>query len=485
MAKCLEEQFAQRHLARLIKMPLNRCIMFAFYDFETTGTSPAFDQPLQFAAILTDDDFNEIERVNMRCRLSPHILPAPWALAITGVAPDQIEDPSLPSWFEFCHQISALIVRWAPATWTGYNTIAFDEEFLRQSFYQNLHPNIYQTQFNHNDRLDLMNVIYAVWDRAPKTLRWPRDDKNRISFKLDRLAPENGFTAHEAHDALGDVEATIHMARRNKDRAPAVWEGCLRNRDKLAVANTLQSGHPVRLIERFGAAPPRSFIGVYAGTNPQNKNSMGFLDLDASNVAELVDADDKTLAEAVSGTPKLIRSISINKTPNVFPLVSPAPEHVSAARTVAKRADFRERVGQALANRFADREEPEDVEKQIYSGFYSAGDKRVLTEFQGSNWKHRAELVKRLEDHRLRQLGQRLIFWNAPALVSNHYAAAAWAAIRGRWLSTDPDVPWMTITKVEKHLAEIAETNVLGVEELGRLKEFYANRVARVSGKHI
>ncbi len=36
--------------------------MFVFYDFETTGTSPAFDPPLQFAAILTDDDFKQVER---------------------------------------------------------------------------------------------------------------------------------------------------------------------------------------------------------------------------------------------------------------------------------------------------------------------------------------------------------------------------------------------------------------------------------------
>jgi hypothetical protein len=48
---------------------------FAFYDFETTGISPAFDQPLQFAAILTDDAFREIERVNLRCRIAPHIIP--------------------------------------------------------------------------------------------------------------------------------------------------------------------------------------------------------------------------------------------------------------------------------------------------------------------------------------------------------------------------------------------------------------------------
>ena len=46
---------------------------FVFYDFETTGKSPVFDQALQFAAIYTDEDFLEIERVNIRSRLLPYI----------------------------------------------------------------------------------------------------------------------------------------------------------------------------------------------------------------------------------------------------------------------------------------------------------------------------------------------------------------------------------------------------------------------------
>ena len=32
-------------------------MVFVFYDLETTGIAPACDQPLQFAAIRTDDDF--------------------------------------------------------------------------------------------------------------------------------------------------------------------------------------------------------------------------------------------------------------------------------------------------------------------------------------------------------------------------------------------------------------------------------------------
>ena len=49
---------------------------YVFYDFETTGISPAFDQPLQFAAIITDDALNELDRIDIRCQLAPHILPS-------------------------------------------------------------------------------------------------------------------------------------------------------------------------------------------------------------------------------------------------------------------------------------------------------------------------------------------------------------------------------------------------------------------------
>ncbi len=69
---------------------------FVFYDTETTGTDTAFDQILQFGAIRTDDNLNEIDRFETRCRLQPHIVPAPMALKVTGVAPKMLLDPTLP-----------------------------------------------------------------------------------------------------------------------------------------------------------------------------------------------------------------------------------------------------------------------------------------------------------------------------------------------------------------------------------------------------
>lgn len=34
---------------------------YIFYDTETTGLSAGFDQVLQFAALVTDDDLNVVE----------------------------------------------------------------------------------------------------------------------------------------------------------------------------------------------------------------------------------------------------------------------------------------------------------------------------------------------------------------------------------------------------------------------------------------
>ncbi|MYA60101.1 MAG: exodeoxyribonuclease I, partial [Chloroflexi bacterium] len=56
-----------------------------FYDTETTGTETFYDQILQFAAIKTDADLNELDRLTIRCRLSPYYVPAPGALRLRGI----------------------------------------------------------------------------------------------------------------------------------------------------------------------------------------------------------------------------------------------------------------------------------------------------------------------------------------------------------------------------------------------------------------
>ena len=44
---------------------------FVFFDTETSGLSPPFDQILQFAAVHTDHDLVEIERFEVRSKFVP------------------------------------------------------------------------------------------------------------------------------------------------------------------------------------------------------------------------------------------------------------------------------------------------------------------------------------------------------------------------------------------------------------------------------
>ena len=453
---------------------------FAFYDLETTGISPAFDQPLQFAAILTDDAFREIERVNLRCRIAPHIIPSPWAMVVTGLRPAQLLDPSLPTLLEFTQGIAALIARWSPAIWTGFNSIRFDEEMLRQVFYQNLQPDIFATQFNGNTRFDVLTALYAVWHRDPDLFVWPVDETGRVRFKLDRIAPLNGFPAHNAHDALGDVEATIHIARQIVQRAPELWAELLANRDKAHVQARIEAFQPMALIERFGGGAPRTTIGCFCGYSANNPNQAAFFDLEAADPADFLTADDAALFVAVDGSPKVIRSLAVNKSPALLSIPAPSAAHLERALVIANAPEFRARVGQALAARF-----PEDpaapsphVEKQIFSGFYSHADKTLLAEFQHVDWRRRQEIVNTLSDPRLRQLGRRLVAFHAPELLSpeelQHYEV--W--LSERWSAFDSaEIEWMSQSRAKAAIQQLRLVDGADLAALAEIESFISDRV--------
>lgn len=448
--------------------------MFVFYDLETSGTSPAFDQPLQFAGILTDDNLDEVERIDIRCRLSPHILPAPWALAVTGVTPDMLSDSNLQSAFEFSQEISNLIHRWGPATWVGFNSIAFDEQMLRQMFYQNLHPNLYLTQMDGNDRMDIMKVVYATWVLANDALTWPTDETGKIIFKLDQLAPANGFVSDNFHDALADVEATIHIAKLIRDQAPEVWAQSLRNRSKNDVQGMMKSGQVLTLVERFGAAPPRAYRGAFAGQSPDNRNSMAFMDLDLVDPNTLDPNDETAMADAVNASPKPVRTVAINNAPSIFEVPIDDPALLERANDLHSNQALQDALGDALAERFADRPEPDEVEEQIYAGFYSNDDKKRLNQFQFASWAKRFEIAQAFGDRRLRWLASRLVYLNEPSLLSQA-AQDHWAsAIEQRWQSDDPSSVWTTIGKANQQLNEIANQGVLRAKDLQKLNSYFS-----------
>ena len=277
---------------------------YVFYDTETTGVSTAFAQILQFAAIKTDDQLNEVGRFQVRCRLLPHIVPSPGALLVTGITPDVLLDEGLPSHYEAIQEIRQKLMEWSPAIFIGYNSIGFDEELLRQAFFQTLQP-LYLTNTNGNSRSDVMRIAHSVHMYKPNTLAIPIDDRDRETFRLDKLAPINGFDHKDAHDAMADVEATIHVAKLAKNMAPDVWTAMSDATNKNNVVKYAMREEHFSLSERYFGRM-YSWVVTYWGRNPDYDSQLAVFDLEFDPV-DYISLSVEELIKVLGKSPKVIR----------------------------------------------------------------------------------------------------------------------------------------------------------------------------------
>ena len=183
---------------------------YLFYDIETTGLNKAFDQVLQFAAIRTDKQLNEIDRYTIKVQLRPDVIPSPGAIITNRMSIGDLTTGR--SEFEAIRKIHQLMNQ--PDTISlGYNTLGFDDEFLRFSFHRNLLP-AYTHQYRHGcGRMDLLPMTVIFWLYRREVITWPQINA-RPSLKLEHLREANQLTAGPSHDAAADVRATIELARR-------------------------------------------------------------------------------------------------------------------------------------------------------------------------------------------------------------------------------------------------------------------------------
>jgi exodeoxyribonuclease-1 len=433
---------------------------FVFYDTETTGSDTFYDQILQFAAIRTDGDLNEIDRFEIRCRIQPHILPSPAALIVTRVTLDQLFDPALPSHFEMATAIHEKLTAWSPAVFAGYNSLEFDEDLLRQAFYQSL-LSPYLTNTNGNSRLDIMRLALAVNEFEPGHLEIPRRADGETTFKLDRLAPANGFLHPNAHDAMADVEATIFLARLAKERAPRIWEHLLRMGKKPeAVRNAL--GAPVRLYTEFRYNKPNHWLVSAIGVDTENKGSVIAFNL-AHDPAELLSVGDESLRKWAATKPKPLRTIKANSSPILLDMEMARdradlmkigePEIMRRAQVLQGSPELRHRLLQAYVATREVYEQSPRIEEQIYRAFPGPRDAALMRDFHRGSWPARAEIANQFEDDRYRKIARRIVFNHRPELLDEETRRAFSAAIAQRWL-TQGKAKWLTL---ESALGEIED----------------------------
>ena len=403
---------------------------YVFYDTETSGLSTRFDQILQFSGILTDSDLNELERFEIRCQLRKHIIPAPGALKVTRVSPSAMFDESLPTHYEAMIQIHQTLTRWSPAVFMGYNSLSYDEEMLRQAFYQTL-QSPYITNTGGNGRADVLRLMHATHILAPGVIEPVHGPKGNPSFRLESLAPTNGFVHQNAHDAMADVEATIHLAKRVLEEAPHVWDMMLTTSLKRETLQLLNDQNILILCgpQNGGWSKPVTACGRH----PSQDNQQLVFDL-SQDPAQYLSMNLDEFSKKIRGKNSPVRKIAANKQPILLSL-DDAPDHTipsdishdelaARAEIIKESIDFKDRVSAVFFEQGTDDIELSDeVEDQIYDGFSSRSDSSLMEKFHSSEWGERVGVLRELSDVRMQRLAQRLIYFEHPELLSDKVRA--------------------------------------------------------------
>jgi exodeoxyribonuclease-1 len=112
----------------------------------------------------------------------------------------------------------------------------------------------------------------------------------------------------------------------------------------------------------------------------------------------------------------------------------------------------------ALANRFADRQPSPYPEATLYAGgFISNDDARACASWHASPWEDRVAISAELRDERLRAFANRLTLLEAPHTLSQAGWQNGLAWLRDR-LTTQTDVPWLTLPKALGEVAILRRT---------------------------
>ncbi|MFZ3010187.1 MAG: exodeoxyribonuclease I, partial [Candidatus Microsaccharimonas sp.] len=206
---------------------------FFFYDLETSGLSARDDRIMQFAGQRTNMNLEPIgEPVNVLVKLNDDTLPSPDALMVTGITPQQTTADGYTE-AEFAKMVMDEV--FTPDTIAvGFNSIRFDDEFMRHLFWRNFFDPYEWTWKEGRSRWDLLDVVRMTRALRPDGIEWPMVDGKEVN-RLELITKINGIDHFKAHDALSDVEALIAVTKLIKEKQPQLYEYLLKMRDKNAV----------------------------------------------------------------------------------------------------------------------------------------------------------------------------------------------------------------------------------------------------------
>jgi len=414
---------------------------FFWYDLETTSISSRTGRIMQFAGQRTDMNLQPVgEPCNLLVKLSDDILPDPDAIMVTGITPQQTMQDGLTEaeFLKIFHKEVA-----TPGTiFVGYNTVRFDDEFMRFLHYRNFYDAYEWEWQDGKSRWDLLDVVRMTRALRPDGINWPMTEDGKPTNRLELLTKLNGLDHEHAHDALNDVLASIAVAQLIKTKQPKLFDYLLNLRGKNDVKKFLQNNQTFIYSSGKFANETEKTAVVHLLHTDDSKGAIVY-DL-RHDPTQFKDLSAEELAERWSWTkdpdaPARLpaKSMKFNRCPALSPtgLLSDAtvqkrlqvtPEQVSAnlarlkalpnlqANIVKARDLMDDERGEHWSK------ELPDADTALYDGgFFDDNDKRIMSVVRAAKPAQLSELVDDLHDVRLKTLLPRYKARNYPKQLTD------------------------------------------------------------------
>lgn len=399
---------------------------FYFYDLETTGISARDGRIMQFAGQRTDMDLQPIgEPHNILVKITPDILPDPEAILITKITPQKTLEEGVAE-AEFLQTFHTEIA--TPDTiFIGFNSIRFDDEFMRYTNYRNFYDPYEWQWASGRSKWDLLDVVRMTRALRPDGITWPFASDGKAANKLELLASVNKLEHANAHDALSDVFATIAVAKLVKDTQPKLFDYLLQMRDKKKIQQLVSAGDPfVYTSGRYSADHEKTTVAVLIAPHPTQNGSVFVYDL-RHDPTPFADMKPEEIAELLAkykfeeGDLRLpVKQMQYNKCPTIAPIAVLDPKTKERLaiddKTIAtnlanlqRQTDLANRIQEAIRINEKSRQakfivDLQDVDAQLYDGFFNDDDKTKMRVVRGADETELADLHLDFADERLPKL---------------------------------------------------------------------------------
>ena len=382
---------------------------------------------MQFAGIRTDMSLKPIgEPFDILVKLSDDTLPDPDAVLVTGITPQQTIADGITE-AEFL-KIFANEVATPDTIFVGYNTVRFDDEFVRCIHYRNFYdPYEWQWQ-DGKSRWDMLDVVRMTRALRPEGIEWPFDVKGRPTNRLELLTAMNKLEHEHAHDALSDVEATVAVARLIRNKQEKLFEFLLSMRDKRKVAELVTGKQPfIYTSGKYSSEFEKTTVAYTICDHPGRNGGAAFVYDLRYDPAQYKDKTPEQLVELWKwkkdpDEPRLpVKTLMYNRCPAVAPLgvldeasqkrlKIDMPQIKQHLETLRQMHDLEDRLCKAWEIMESGREQTalvstdQDVDGKIYDGFFATEDKSKMSVVRAAAPEELGSLGLQFKDQRLTAL---------------------------------------------------------------------------------